>query len=257
MGTSSSYKGSTSKVSRVLRDGVSDWAGSQDGGTPTALPESVIAQALKIPVFPRSSGGGGGGGGTGGGAAGGGGTPRSGKQSSPRRDARAYASTASRAAGLARAFREGDRAALEKAGLDFDKLSSMSTRSEMVRAILDVVLEAQTSSDIPTEEQRDMAGALLDWMLDTDQNPDLPDAAATSEHAIGLIVAEIFLSESGEFTSRDGLTREQFIDSVYDASQQLASRANMSDHGASQGSIDKAIESGLRILRRLYPGSSS
>jgi len=253
MGTSSSYKGSTSKVSRVLRDGVSDWAGSQDGGAPTALPESVIAQALKIPVFPRSSGGGGGGGG----GAGGGGAPRGGKQSSPRRDARAYASTASRAAGLARAFREGDHATLEKAGLDFNKLSSMSTRSEMVRAILDVVLEAQTSSDIPTEEQRDMAGALLDWMLDTDQNPDLPDAAATSEHAIGLIVAEIFLSESGEFTSRDGLTREQFIDSVYDASQQLASRANMSDHGASQGSIDKAIESGLRILRRLYPKGSS
>ncbi|WP_123943319.1 MULTISPECIES: hypothetical protein [unclassified Frondihabitans] len=119
------------------------------------------------------------------------------------------------------------------------------------------MFEAQTSSDIPTEEQRDMAGALLDWMLDTEVNPQLPDAAATAEHAIGFIVAEIFVSESGEFTSRDGLTREQFIESVYDVSQQMAAKTNMSEHGAKADAIDKAIERGLRFLRRLYPREES
>ncbi|MFT4235840.1 MAG: hypothetical protein QM607_12695 [Microbacterium sp.] len=250
MGTSSSYKGSTSKVSRVLRDGVGQWAQSQTDTAKTPIPEKVVAQALKIPVFPRRSSGGGSGGS---GSAGGG--MLGGKQSAPRRDARAYAATAGRAASLARAFREGDRETLAKAGLDFDKLSALPTRAEMVRSILDVVCEAQTSSNIPNEEQRDIAGRLLDWMLDPDQNATSPDAAATAEHAIGLMIAEIFLSESGEFTSQGAVTREEFVDDVYEASQHLAARANLSERGASQEAIDAAIERGLRFLRRTYRGS--
>lgn len=246
MGTSSSYKGSTSKVGRALRDGVDQWADGRAGGQKTRIPDGVVAQALKIPVFSRRSSGGGGGGGAGGG----GGTGR--KQSAPRRDARAYAATASRAAHLARAFREGDREALAKAGLDFDSLSALPTRAEMVRAILDVVCEAQTSSDIPAEEQRDIAHHLLEWMLDTDENPSTPDAAATAEHAIGVMIAEIFISESDEFTSTGSVSREDFIDEVYDTSHQLAARANLSETGASPDAIDSTIERGLRYLRRIF-----
>ncbi|KRF31504.1 hypothetical protein [Yonghaparkia sp. Soil809] len=246
MGTSSSYKGSTGKVGRALRDGVDQWADGQADGQKTRIPEGVVAQALKIPVFSRRSAGGGGGGAGGSG----GGTGR--KQSAPRRDARAYAATASRAARLARAFREGDRETLAKAGLDFDSLSALPSRAEMVRAILDVVCEAQTSSDIPAEEQRDIAHHLLEWMLDTDVNPSTPDAAATAEHAIGVMIAEIFISESDEFTSTDSVSRENFIDEVYDASHQLAARANLSDAGASPDAIDSAIERGLRSLRRIF-----
>jgi len=246
MGTSSSYKGSTGKVGRALRDGVDQWADGQSGGQKTRIPERVVAQALKIPVFSRRSSRGGGGGASGGG----GGTGR--KQSAPRRDARAYAATASRAANLARAFREGDREALAKAGLDFDSLSALPTRAEMVRAILDVVCEAQTSSDIPAEEQRDIAHHLLEWMLDTDVNPSTPDAAATAEHAIGVMIAEIFISESDEFTSTGSVSREDFIDEVYDTSHQLAARAKLSEAGASPDAIDSAIERGLRYLRRVY-----
>lgn len=246
MGTSSSYKGSTGKVGRALRDGVDQWTDGQSDGQKTRIPEGVVAQALKIPVFSRRSSGGGGGGAGGGG----GGTGR--KQSAPRRDARAYAATASRAANLARAFREGDREALAKAGLDFDSLSTLPTRAEMVRAILDVVCEAQTSSDIPAEEQRDIAHHLLEWMLDTDVNPSTPDAAATAEHAIGVMIAEIFISESDEFTSTSSVSREDFIDEVYDASYQLAARANLSETGASPDAIDSAIERGLRSLRRIF-----
>lgn len=246
MGTSSSYKGSTSKVGRALRDGIDQWADGQAGGSKAAIPERVVAQALNIPVFSRRSSGGGGSGS----GAGGGSTGR--KQSAPRRDARAYAATASRAANLARAFRDGDREALSKAGLDFDSLSALPTRAEMVRAILDVVCEAQTSSDIPAEEQRDIAHHLLEWMLDTDVNPTTPDAAATAEHAIGVMIAEIFISESDEFTSTPSVTREDFIQEVYDTSHHLASRANLSESGASPDAIDSAIERGLRFLRRIF-----
>lgn len=250
MGTSSSYKGSTSKVSSALRDGVDQWSQSQTDGGKTPVPQSVVAQALNIPVFPRSRGGSGGGGGgpSGGGRQGGG--PK--KQSSPRRDARAYASTASRAANLARAFREGDREALARAGLDFDKLSSLPSRSELVREILEIVCDADMGSDIPAEEQREIAAHLLDWMLDTEANPSPPDAVATSEHAIGLIIAEMFLSEAGEFTSTDSVSRAEFVEGVYETSQYLASRSNLSQTGASQSEIDKAIQKGLRWLRRTH-----
>lgn len=249
MGTSSSYKGSTSKVARDLRDGVDKWTQTQSNGSKTSVPEGVVAQALKIPVFPRRSGGGGGGGVGAGGGRTGGGTK---KQSAPRRDARAYASTASRAANLARALREGDREALEKAGLDFDRLSTLPSRAEMVRAILDVVCEAQTGSDIPAEEQREMAAHLLDWMLDQDINPTPPSAADTAEQAIGLIIAEVFLSEAGEFTSTTGVTREEFVEGVYETSHLLAARANLTEAGATSAAVDKAIEKGLRFLRRTY-----
>lgn len=255
MGTSSSYKGSSSKVSSALRDGVDSWSQSQTDGTKSPVPERVVAQALNIPVFPRSSGSGGGGGG---GGVGGGGGRQGGskKQSAPRRDARAYASTASRAASIARAFREGDREALEKAGLDFDKLSSLPTRSELVRAILDIVCGADMGSDIPAEEQRDIAAHLLDWMLDTDVNPTPPDAAATSEHAIGFIIAEMFLSEAGEFTSTNGVSRQEFIDGVHETSQILAARSDLSATGASQADIDRAIQKGLKWLRHTYTRDS-
>lgn len=250
MGTSSSYKGSSSKASSKLRDGVDQWEQEQTDAVRTSIPQKVIAQVFNIPIFSRRSSGGGSGGEVG---ADSGSSPRVGqKQSAPRRDARAYATTAGRAANLARAFREGDRETLARAGLDFDLLSSLPTRAEMVRAILDVVCEAQTSSDIPTEEQRDIAGRLLDWMLDVEQNETLPDAAATAEHAIGIIIAEIFLSETGEFRSSDAITREEFVDAVYETSQQLASRAQTSLRNASQDSIDSAIESGLKFLRRVY-----
>ena len=258
MGTSSSYKGSTSKVSRVLRDGVDQWSQDQGDGSKSPIPESVVAQALNIPRFPRSSGGSGGSGGGGGGAAGGGrqgsGTK---KQSSPQRNARAYASTASRAANLARAFRDGDREALAKAGLDFDKLSALPSRAEVVREILSVVCDVDMGSDIPAEEQRDIAAHMLDWMLDTDLNPSPPDAAAITEYAIGQIIAEMFLSEAGEVTSTDAVSREEFVGEVYEASQRLAARSKLAQTGASQQEIEGAIQKGLKFLRRTYARDSS
>jgi hypothetical protein len=247
MGTSSSYKGSTSKLARRLRDGLGKWADSGSAADGPRLPESVVAPALHIPTFSRTSTGGGG-------ATGGGGSSGSGSgQSGPRRNARAYAATAGRAAGAARALREGDREALERQGLDFDRLSAMPNRAEMVRAILEAVCDAQSSSDIPNEEQRDIAGLLIDWMLDTDVNPEIPDTVDVAEYSIGLIVAEVFISEASEITPRAGMSRQDFIDEVYEVAQQLGARAELRSRGAAQRTIEQAIESGLRYLRKLYP----
>lgn len=251
MGTSSSYKGSSGKVPKTLRDGLDDWADSQSGGStqPSHIPEDVVAQALRIPKFTRGSGGGGGGG-TGGAASEGGGGR---KQSAPQRMATSYSGTASRAASLANAFRTGDRQELEKAGLDFDELSGLPSRAELVRAIVDVVCDAQSESTIPNEEQRAIAGKLVDWMLDNDQNQAVPDAEATARYAIGLIASEIFLTEAGpSLRGRNGMTRDQLISEVNETAQALAGRAKLSVGGMDAPSISKAIEQGIRNLRTIY-----
>lgn len=254
MGTSSSYKGSSGKIPKGLRDGLDDWADSQSGDAakPSRIPENVVAQALRIPKFTRGSSGGGGGGGAGGGRAAAGGAG-GGKQSSPQRMAKSYSGTASRAAALANAFRSGDREELEKAGLNFDDLSKLPSRAELVRAIVDVVCEAQSESTIPNEEQRAIAGKLVDWMLDDDQNQSMPDAEATSRYAIGLIASEIFLTEAGPaLTGRNGMTRDEIIAGVNETSQALAARANLSANSADAPAIAKAIEQGIRNLRTIY-----
>lgn len=253
MGTSSSYKGSSGKIPKGLRDGLDDWADSQSGDAakPSRIPENVVAQALRIPRFTRGSSGGASGGGAGGGGDAGG--SAGGKQSSPQRLAKSYSGTASRAAALASAFRSGDRDQLEKAGLNFDELSKLPSRAELVRAIVDVVCEAQSESTIPNEEQRAIAGKLVDWMLDGDQNQSVPDAEATARYAIALIASEVFLTEAGpSLRGRNGMTRDQMIAEVNETSQALAARANLSANSADAPAIAKAIEQGIRHLRTIY-----
>ncbi|WP_146904784.1 hypothetical protein [Frigoribacterium sp. ACAM 257] len=206
------------------------------------MPQNVVANTLRIPAFPRAAGGG---------ISGGGGSS-SGRQQSPRRNAREYAATAGRAANLARALRAGDREALERAGLDFDALQAMPSRAEMVRTILEVVCEAHTSSDIPSEEQREIASRLLDWMLDEEQNPTPPTPSEAAEYAIGIMIAEMFLSEAGEFTSNGSVSREDFVNEVYEAAANLASRAELTGTTTGAEAIEAAITRGLRFLRRTY-----
>lgn len=190
-----------------------------------------------MPTFPRGAGGS---------------STGSGRQQAPRRNAREYAATAGRAAQLAGALRTGDREALDRAGLDYDVLQAMPSRAEMVRTILDVVCGAQTSSDIPSEEQREIASRLLDWMLDETQNPTPPTSAETAEHAIGIMIAEIFLSEAGEFTSTGSVSREDFVDEVYEAAANLAAQADLTGTSTGPNAIEVAITRGLRFLRRTY-----
>lgn len=231
-----------------MREGFEDWAKSQSNDNKTELPKAVVAQALRIPLFTRTSSGGGGAGGSSASD-----EQSGGRQSAPKRNVGSYARTAGRAAELARAFRAGDREAIERAGLDFDALSELSSHAEIVRAIVDVVCAAQTTSDIASEEQRAIAGKLVDWMLDDGLNADLPDAAETAEHAIGLIASEIFISEAGDtLVGTDGASRDELIERINETSQVLASQADLATGGTDADSIAKAITRGVRALKKIY-----
>ncbi|GFM21327.1 MULTISPECIES: hypothetical protein [Mycobacteriaceae] len=126
-----------------------------------------------------------------------------------------------------------------------------------MREIVDVVCAAQTTSDIASEEQRAIAGKLVDWMMDDSLNSELPDAAETAEHAIGLIAAEIFISEAGDtLVGNDEVSRDELIDGINETSQVLAAQANLASGATDAASIEKAITKGVRALRKIYkPGN--
>jgi hypothetical protein len=246
VGTSSSYKGSSGKIPKAMREGFDNWAKSQTKSSRTKLPEDVVAQALLIPRLTSPTR-----------AAGASGSrepgSQTGRQSSPHRDVASYASTASWAAELAHALRAGDQGTFGTAGLNFDTLSALTSRAEVGRAIVDFVCAANPGSDIASEEQRALAGKLVDWMQDASINPEIPTPAEITEYAIALIAMEIHLSELGDsLRGREGLSREEQIAQIHETSRVLAARANIANGPFDRASIETAINRGVRKLRKIY-----
>ncbi|RIS81339.1 hypothetical protein D2E44_14895 [Mycobacteroides abscessus] len=90
-------------------------------------------------------------------------------------------------------------------------------------------------------------------MLDDALNADLPGAAETAEHAIGLIAAEIFISEAGDtLVGSDDMPRDELIERINETSQALASLANLATSSTDADSIAKAITRGVRALKKIY-----
>ncbi|CQD20035.1 hypothetical protein BN000_04736 [Mycobacterium europaeum] len=94
--------------------------------------------------------------------------------------------------------------------------------------------------------------------MDESLNSELPDAAETAEHAIGLIAAEIFISEAGDtLVGNDEVSRDELIDGINETSQVLAAQADLASGATDAASIEKAITKGVRALRKIYKPESS
>lgn len=267
MGTSSSYTGSGGKPGRDLRNELEAWLDEVEESPPAdgnakpelpPLPVSALVPALFVPAVGRRSSGGGGGDGTvsggGGGGASGRGTKGGGGRSSTR-TIRGYASAAGQAAAAARAFREGDRGALAELGLDFDRLSAMPNRFEMVRDIVDVVCAAQSESSIGAEEQREIAAHVADWVLDPTINADTPGVEDVAREAIALITAQVYLTEANAQVDRHGSTveRSDFEARVIESATALAATAEISVQSSAAKDISKAIRKTISTLRKVHP----
>jgi len=266
MGTSNSYSGSGGKPAKDLRAELDAWlddaesqpkpAGADQPDLPS-LPLSALVPALFVPAVGRrtssGSGGGGGGGSTTTGGNGGAGPRASGRTIS------GYANTAGRAAAAARAFRDGDRDALEKLGLDFDALSSLPSRFEMVRAIVEVICEAQTESDINAEEQRTIAALVADWVLDPAVNSATPASEDVARQAIALIATQVYLTEATAQIDKHANTidRAQFNKRVAETAGVLAGTAELSNTGATAGDLSKAIRRAISGLRKIHSPKKS
>jgi hypothetical protein len=268
MGTSGSYSGSGGKVGDGLREGVGDWIdslpspggdGDQSDGeqsNPPLSPEALlpIVQLIR----PRTSGSGGGDGPGGGGGGTSGGTTGTGSRSGggPNRTVGRSASTAGRAAAAAYAYRSGDAATLALLGLDYAELSALGDQYEIARRIVEAACGARADSTIEDFEQRLVAADVAEWVLSQEDGAQQqPTPEEIVRHTLALIIADAFLSETGEVINNSDFA-DLAENEVRDAAEALAARPALSVNGVTEAEFTQAIEDGIETLRDIYKGHS-
>lgn len=272
MGTSGAFKGSGGKDAGDLRDSIADWLAdipaapaapdaAPDGtppptapGTPTPAPVMPAVDLRPTLRILTRGGRGGDGPGAGGGGARGGGSGSGGRSGG---GARRSIGTTSRAAGragaLARAYASGDRAVLERAGLNYDELRGLDDRVAVGTRIVEAAFDSRADSTIEDDESREIAAKVVEWILDSpaDQTP-TPDEIV--RHSIELIIADVTLTEVGD-TIRAEPSRERRAEAeqeIRDAATVYASQVTLNATGPTEQEIAAAIEGGIHELGRIF-----
>jgi hypothetical protein len=270
MGTSGAFGGSGGKDAKDLRDNIADWL--TDAPAPTAPPGDGIpspgehsapgAPNPNIDLRPtiriltgRGGGSDGPGGGGGGGAAGGGG---GGGRSSggARRSVGSTSRAAGRAGALARAYASGDRAVLQRAGLNYDDLLSLGDMVAVGTRIVEAAFDAQADSTVADDESREAVAEIVEWILEapTGQTPTPDDIVRRS---IEVIITNVTLTEVGDRirAESDREKRRAAEQEVRDAAEVYASQVTLTNTGASEQEIGSAIEGGIQELGQIFGGT--
>jgi hypothetical protein len=165
-----------------------------------------------------------------------------------RRSSTRTASTAGRAIAGAIAYRTGDRATLNRLGLDFDELSRLGDPFEVVRRIVDMAC-GSAESTIADHERRLMAADVGERLvIDLDLNAGIPTQEIAAL-AVSAIVSELILSECGDILlSSDGTVSEQ---DIRDAAAEIVNQSEFPVTGLTESDFAAAIESGLDRLRKI------
>lgn len=165
-----------------------------------------------------------------------------------RRSSSRTANAAGRAIAGAIAYRQGDRAALERLGLDFDELARLGDPFEVVRRIVDMAC-GTADSTIEDHERRLMAADVGERLvIDLDLNAAVP-TQEIAQFAVAAIVAELILSECGDITLlSDGTVSEQ---DVRDAAIDIVGQAEFPTSGFTETDFAATIATGLEHLREI------
>jgi hypothetical protein len=277
MGTSGAYGGSGGADGRAIRDAVADAISSAGGGADKPVrtdlgdqppdqdasdqgtsapsrvdPNSAAHAANLFSRSPGSSRTGSGGARRRTAASGGSGGSRS--SGGPQRSAARAAAVAGRAAAGAIAYRAGDQATLERLGLDFNELRQLGDPFEVIRRIVEMACGAPEST-IQDDEQRMVAAGVAEWIVVAEGDGGTPSPQEVARQTVGVIIAEVLLSESGEMLSAQvgaGISEQD----IRDASDAAAARIEFSDSGTSEVELAAAIEAGLETLREIIGGDS-
>lgn len=272
MGTSGAFGGSGGKDAKDLRDSIAHWLtdaaapsapAASDDASGEAGPHTGESDSSK-PILPTTSidlrpvirilmGRGGGGDGLGGG----GGTSSGGTSSGhsgggARRSTRTTSRAAGRAGVLARAYASGDRASLERAGLNYDSLLALGDMVAVGTKIVEAAFDTQADSTIADDESREIVAAIVEWILEcpADQTP-TPDEIV--RRSIELMIAEVTLTEAGNrIRSEPRDKRPAAEQEIRDAATVYVSQLNLTNTGASELEIATAIEGGIRELGQIF-----
>lgn len=165
--------------------------------------------------------------------------------------------TTSRAAGragaLARAYASGDRAVLERAGLNYDELRGLDDRVAVGIRIVEAAFDSRADSTIEDDESREIVAKVVEWILESpvDQTP-TPDEIV--RHSIELIIADVTLTEVGDLIRAES-SRERRAEAeqeIRDAATVYASQVTLNATGPTEQEIAAAIEGGIHELGRIF-----
>ena len=252
MGTSGAWTGSGSAAAKGLRDNISAQGDGSSGGTPATSPgidPSDLRDAVRLldgrtsnkssgPSPSRVAAGsarrrsrsGGSSGGTGG----------------AKRSTSRSAAAAGRSIAGAVAYRAGDRATLERLGLDFDELTALNDPFEVLRRIVDMAC-GQPDSTIEDHERRLMAAEIAEQLVVGGTVPSDVPAETIVMLTVATMISELVLSECGDVaTFSSGETTEQ---DIRDTAEALAARVTYSVAGVTENDFATAIENGVNELR--------
>lgn len=275
MGTSGAFGGSGGKDAKNLRDNIADWltdaptpttsagdgdATPSDGDGAPGIPGAPGVPTPNIDLRPtvrlltgRGGGGDGPGGGGGGASSGGSGGGRS--SGGARRSVGSTSRAAGRAGALARAYASGDRASLERAGLNYDHLLSLGDMVAVGTRIVEAAFDTQADSTVADDESRETVAEIVEWILEAPagQTPTPDDIVRRS---IELIITNATLTEVGDRIRAESSRekRRAAEQEIRDAAEVYASQVTLTNTGASEQEIAKAIEGGISELGQIFGG---
>lgn len=274
MGTSGSFGGSGGADAKDLRDNIAAWldggggdpagdhgSSSADGsggdgasnpqGAP-GKPGPTIDLGPAIRLLIRSRGRGGDGPGAGGGGGGGGGGVRS--SGGVTRSVGRMSSAAGRAGRLALAYSAGDRATLERAGLNYDQLQALGDPVAIGIKIVEAAFVAQADSTLADAEERDIVAEVVAWILEHPANQ-APSPEEVVRKTIEATIAETTLTEISSTLYEKGASRaerQSVEQQIRDVAAEYAAQADLSSTGATEQEMATAIETGIRDISIIF-----
>lgn len=275
MGTSGSFGGSGGADAKDLRDNIAAWLDGDGGGfagddgasgadgsdgndgapTPQGTPGTPgptidLGPAIRLLFRSRGRGGDGPGGGAGGGGGGGGGRSSGGVTRSVGRMSRA----AGRAGRLALAYSAGDRATLERAGLNYDQLQALGDPVAIGMKIVEAAFEAQADSTLADAEERDIVAEVVAWILEHPADR-APSPEEVVRKTIETTIAETALTEIASTLYEKGASRaerQNVEQQIRDVAAEYAAQADLSASGATEQEMATAIQTGIRDIGVIF-----
>lgn len=269
MGTSGSFGGSGGADAKDLRDNIAAWLDGGGGGlagddgasgadgsggdgasNPQGAPGKPgptidLGPAIRLLIRSRGRGGDGPGAGGGGGGRSSGGVTRSvGRMSS----------AAGRAGRLALAYSAGDRATLERAGLNYDQLQALGDPVAIGIKIVEAAFVAQADSTLADAEERDIVAEVVAWILEHPANQ-APSPEEVVRKTIEATIAETALTEISSTLYEKGASRaerQSVEQQIRDVAAEYAAQADLSSTGATEQEMATAIETGIRDIGIIF-----
>lgn len=161
-----------------------------------------------------------------------------------------------RAGALARAYSVADRAALARAGLNYDELQALGDIVRVGTRIVEAAFDTRADSSLEDAENREIVADVVTWILEqpADRQPSPDDIVRKS---IELIIVDTVLTEVGDTLRKEPThdKRKRAEQEIRDSAEIYASQVSLTATGASEQEMTSAIEMGIRELSNIFGGA--